>query len=462
MIAAVVARDGRATVHEATMPLRFRQAAFVLALLVLPSFQSSAHEVPRTLRVEMFVRPDGHVLHLLVRIPLSGLLGTGMPTEGLGYLSLADIGPSLERTARQIVEDFEVFEGDGPPGTPRIVTTRISLPFDPSFASYAQAAAHLTGPPLPLGTQVYWTQGNFDAWFDYPIRSDRSSFAVRSGLMALAPEVTTALQFVAPNRPVRSFEFLGDPGRVWLDPHWYQVVPVFGEAGFLEAIGRVDIWMFALCVLIPWRRMADVLPIAGMFAAASLTTAIVMTFGPDATGVWLPPLIDAVAAALLVYLAVENIATSGRTRRWPGTIAIGVIVGIASFLAMRPVAQFGVEYVLTSVVAFHLGITLALTAACAAVAATLGVLYRIFKAWRLRAVILSAIVAHYAWNELMRRGGLLSGLPWPLPTPQTLVTATSWMLVLVVAAGACWLLAGFRSHKGGHSGQPPLAGAEQV
>ena len=443
------------------MPLRIRWTAFVFALLVLPAFQSTAHEVPRTLRVEMFVRPDGRLLHLLVRIPLSGLLGTGMPTEGLGYLSLEEIGPSLERTARQIAGDLELFEGGGALGPPRMVTARISLPFDTSFTSYARAAAHLTGPPLPPGTQVYWTQGNFDVWFDYPIGSDRSSFAMRSGLTALAPEVTTALQFVSPDRPLRSFEFLGNPGRIWLDPRWYQVVPVFSEAGFLQAISRVDLWLFALCVLIPWRRMADVIPVAGLFAATSLTTSLVMTYGPDATGVWLPPLIDAIAAALLVYLAIENVATSRRTRRWPGALAIGIVFGIASYLAMRPVAQFGVDYALLSAVAFHLGITMALTAAFAVVAAMLLGVHRIFKAWRLRTVILSAIVAHYAWNELMRRGERLPGLPWPLPTPQNLVNSTSWLLVLVVAAGAWWLFAGLRSRTGGPSPQPPLAGAEQ-
>ena len=444
------------------MPPKFRRAvaAFVMGLLLLPSFRSSAHEVPRELKVEAFVKPNQNSLHLLIRVPLHGLLGTGLPKEGLGYLSLATIGPSLERTARQIADMIEVYEGSSRLAAPRIVATRISLPFDTAFASYDRAEALLVGPPLPADTQVYWMQGNFDAWFDYPIHSDHASFSVYPQLTTLAPEVTTSLRFVAPDQSVRSFDYLGDAGRVWLEPRWYQVVPRFSTSGLLSAVDKLDFWLLALCLLIPWRRARVVLLAIGSFAAGCVLTGIVVAYGPDSTGAWLAPLVDTVLAGLLVYLAIENIADGRRMRRWPIACAFGVLTGLGASVAMRQAGQFAGGHVLVSVLSFTLGITLGIVVVLAVVAPLLALLYRFFRAQRLRTIVLSALVAHFAWNALTLRAGGLSEVHWPLPTAQNMVIATSWMLIVIAAAGCLWILAGLRTMTTGNGANNPGAPVE--
>jgi hypothetical protein len=443
------------------MPPKVRRtvAAFVMGLLLLPSFQSSAHEVPRELKVEAFVKPQQNSLHLLIRIPLHGLLGTGLTKEGLGYLSLATIGPSLDRTARQIADLIEVYEGGRRLAAPRIVASRISLPFDQAFKSYDQAAALLAGPPLPVETQVYWMQGNFDAWFDYPIQSEHAGFSVHPQLTSLAPEVTTSLRFVAPEHSVRSFEYLGDAGRVWLEPRWYQAVPRFSASGFLSSVGTADHWLLALCLLIPWRRTRVVLLALGAFAVGCVLTGIVVTYGPDSTGTWLAPLVVTALAGLILYLAIENIANGRNMRRWPSTCAFGVLTGLSTSLVLRQLEQFAGDHVLVSVLSFTLGITFGAMAALAVVAALLALLYRYVKAQRLRTIVLSALVAHFAFNSLMLRASALSTVQWPLPTTQNMVTATSWMLVIVAAAGCVWILTGVFTHGTGHQASPQ-AGAE--
>ena len=48
--------------------------ALVAALLfVLIPAQPSAHEVPSDVRVQMFVKPEGQTLRLLVRVPLASI-----------------------------------------------------------------------------------------------------------------------------------------------------------------------------------------------------------------------------------------------------------------------------------------------------------------------------------------------------------------------------------------------------
>ena len=98
----------------------------------------SAHEVPSELTDDMFVKPVETKLQLLIRIPLSGLMGTGMPKEGIGFLALDRIQPSLQQTARQIAAALAISEDSNPLAAPRIVATRISLPFDSSFSSFHQ------------------------------------------------------------------------------------------------------------------------------------------------------------------------------------------------------------------------------------------------------------------------------------------------------------------------------------
>src|SRR5438874_13327949 len=114
--------------------LIWQVVAVVTVCLLFAASRPSAHEVPSELTVDMFVKPVQSKLQLIIRIPLSGLMGTGMPKEGIGYLALDRIGPSLEQTALQMADAADMHEGGSLLVTPRVVQTRISLPFGPSFA----------------------------------------------------------------------------------------------------------------------------------------------------------------------------------------------------------------------------------------------------------------------------------------------------------------------------------------
>src|SRR5690242_6191145 len=154
---------------------RFRIAAFVLALALLPICAALAHDIPNDVTVQAFVKPEGDKLHLLLRVPLNAMRDTEFPERGPGYLDLERVDSSLrEAAAVWIADPIEIYEDNVRLAKPEIVGARVSLPSDKSFASYEEALAHLKGPRLTNDTQVYWNQVMLDVLFEYPIHSDQS------------------------------------------------------------------------------------------------------------------------------------------------------------------------------------------------------------------------------------------------------------------------------------------------
>ena len=67
------------------------------AVLAFASCRSFAHEVPSELTVDAFLKPDHQILRLLIRVPLSGLMGIDM--ELVRVDSLKAIGEIPEKMA---------------------------------------------------------------------------------------------------------------------------------------------------------------------------------------------------------------------------------------------------------------------------------------------------------------------------------------------------------------------------
>jgi len=207
-------------------------ASLALFLAIAPS--AFAAGIPDDLTIVVFAKPDGPRLHVLVRVPLKALNGIDLPARGgNGELDLQRAAPVLDSAARWWIADaLEIYEGGMRLPPPQVVGTRVSLPSDNSFASYEGALAHVTGAQLPDNTQLVRDQAMLDALFDYPIHSDRASFAMHSELARLGVRVTTELRFLAPDAAPRTFEYQGDPGLFRIDPSWRQTIERFVPLGF--------------------------------------------------------------------------------------------------------------------------------------------------------------------------------------------------------------------------------------
>jgi len=107
--------------------MRFRPSAVLLALgliLALPS-RPEAHEIPASVTVLAFVKPDGHQLHLVVRVPLEAIRDVQFPLRGPGYLRLDSLDVLLrDATKLWIIDYVRLLEGDTPLKNPQIVAAR--------------------------------------------------------------------------------------------------------------------------------------------------------------------------------------------------------------------------------------------------------------------------------------------------------------------------------------------------
>ena len=429
------------------IPATARTIAFATAigllLFSLASELATAHDIPNDVVVQSFLRPSGSHLDLLVRVPLQALRDISFPERPPGYLDLARVDPILPDAATLWLSDFiELYEGDRRLPKPRVLETRISLPSDRSFTSLDEELAHLRGPKLPLDTNIVWNQAMLDVWFEYPIASDRSRFSIHPGLARLGLRVVSVLRFLPPGGAVRAFEFTGDPGLIRLDPRWYQAALQFVKLGFEHILDGTDHLLFLLCLVIPFRRMRALIPIVTAFTVAHSITLIASAYNLAPSALWFPPLVEALIAASIVYMALENIVgTASVNRRWMITFAFGLVHGFGFSFALRQTLQFAGTHMLTSLLSFNVGVELGQLLVLALLIPALDLLFRYVVAERMGTIILSAIVAHTAWHWMTDRWERLAQFrfEWPTITAAELASVLGWLTALVFLAGLAWL-----------------------
>jgi len=409
-----------------------------------------AHDIPNDVTVQAFLKPEGHRLRLLVRAPMKAMRDVEFPQKGPGYLDLARTGPPLADAATLWISDaIELYEGDARLTKPRVVATMVSLESDRAFATYEQAVAHVTGPGLPLATEVVWNQTMLDVLFEYPIQSERSKFTIHPALDRLGVRTVTALRFLVPEKGgayvVRAFEFDGDPGLVKLDPQWYQAAARFVREGFLHILDGTDHLLFLLCLVIPFRRFRGLIPVVTAFTVAHSITLLASAYnlGPDA--LWFPPLIETLIAASIVYMALENIVTTSSVRhRWMMAFGFGLVHGFGFSFALKQTLQFAGDHLLTSLLSFNIGVELGQLLVLAIMVPGLELLFRYGVAERMGTIVLSALVAHTAWHWMMDRWDRLRQFrfEWPEVNSTLLASILFWLMLLVIVAGLWWLGSG--------------------
>jgi hypothetical protein len=416
-------------------------------MLLLLTAQTVAHDIPVDATVQAFVKPSGDRLHLLVRVPLETMRDVDVPLGPNGFLDLSKLAPLMPDAAPLWISNFvRIYEDDEPlPRHPQVVATQISLPSDRSFASYDQALAHVTGPPLSNDVHAVWNQMMFDVMFDYPIHSDRSEFSIEPAVDGLAARVNTVLRFLPPSGVVRAYEFSGDPGLVRLDPSWYQAALSFIRMGFEHILDGTDHLLFLLCLVIPFRRFRGLIPVVTAFTVAHSITLIASAYGMAPDVGWFPPLIETLIALSILYMALENIVGGATVhRRWMMAFAFGLVHGFGFSFALRQSLQFAGAHMLASLLSFNVGVELGQLMVLLLMIPLLNALFRYIVAERMGTIVLSALVAHTAWHWMLDRGDAMRRFPfrWPTLTAAFIANGLRWMMVIVAVAGAAWLVEG--------------------
>ena len=403
----------------------------------------AAHEVPNEVTVLSFLKPEGQTLTLLVRAPLKSMRDIDVPVDANGFLDFSRVDAALDHAANLWIGDFvELYENDVRLKAPRVASTRVSLPSDRSFESYDQALAHLRGPRLGADTQIYWEQGMLDVEFVYPITSELSDFSIRPGLTRLGLRVNVVMRFLQPKGAERAFDVHGDTGIVRLDPRWHQAFLLFVEEGFFHILDGTDHLLFLLCLVIPFRKWRPLLVVVTSFTVAHSVTLLASAFGLAPDALWFPPLIETLIATSIVYMALENIVGARIGRRWVVTFGFGLVHGFGFSFVLSERLQFAGSHLLTSLLAFNVGVELGQLLVLAVAIPALTLLFTYVVAERMGTIVLSAIVAHTAWHWLVDRGGQLAKYNWPIMDAEAWLLALRWATAVVATAGILWSISG--------------------
>ncbi len=403
---------------------------------------AAAHTIPNDVTVQAFFRPDGSQLRLLVRVPLKAMRDVEFPQRGPGYLDLERIDSILpDAVTLWISGALDVYEDNVRLPRPSVVESRVSLLSDQSFATYDAALAHLRGPRLTNATSVVWDQVFLDTILEYPIHSDRARFSIHSELARLGLRTITVLRFLPPGGAIRAFEFTGDPGVVQLDPRWHQAALRFVELGFMHILDGTDHLLFLLCLVIPFRRFAALIPIVTAFTVAHSITLIASAYDLAPGALWFPPLIETLIACSIVYMALENIVGGATVhRRWMIAFGFGLVHGFGFSFALKETLQFAGSHLLTSLLGFNIGVELGQLLVLALLVPALDFVFRHMVTERMGTIILSALVAHTGWHWMMDRADRLRQFrfEWPIIDAALLASALRVLMVAVLLAGLAW------------------------
>jgi len=126
-------------------PRTWRVLAIVFVLTVALPSRPFAHEIPPSVMVLAYVKPEPGRLRLVVRVPLESIRDFELVLRGPGYLDLPSVNPELKNAGRLWIADYvEVFENDRPLERRQVTAARLSLPSDRSFTSYDTALGNLS------------------------------------------------------------------------------------------------------------------------------------------------------------------------------------------------------------------------------------------------------------------------------------------------------------------------------
>jgi hypothetical protein len=110
-----------------------------------------------------------------------------------------------------------------------------------------------------------------------------------------------------------------------------------------------------------------------------------------------------------------------------------------SFL-LRERLQFAGDHLVSSLLAFNVGVELGQLAVLIVFIPVLIVVFRYVVAERIGTILISALVAHTAWHWASERGTVLMGFRWPGLSLADAAALLRLLMVIVAAAALVWLL----------------------
>ena len=412
-------------------------------LLLTLSSITGAHEVPTEVVIQTLLKPQGNELQFLVRVPLDAMRDVTFPESGPGYLVISEADQTIRDAATiWIAQEVALYENDRLLDEWSIEAARLALPSDRSFDSFEDALRNVRSARLADNENLRRDQALLDVLISYPITSSSSDFAIAPEFARLGLQTTTVIRFHHVNGVERVYQFSGDPGLLQLDPRWHHAFFRFVSSGIDHILDGTDHLLFVICLLIPFRRLRPLVVIVTSFTIAHSITLIAAAFGMVPNFLWFPPLIETIIAASIVYMAFENIVGSQWEKRWMIAFGFGLVHGFGFSFALSEILQFAGGHLLTSLLAFNLGVEIGQLLIVLVAVPVVNFLFRNVVAERVGTILLSAILAHSGWHWMSDRASQLSEYSFQMPAFSLALMAsfTRWLMLLVGIGAILWVM----------------------
>ena len=419
---------------------QFLSTVLVLGAWLLAA-AASAHDIPGRATVLAYVQPQDQRVLVLVRVPMESLTELQFPTLGPGYLDLARADPVLADAARMYVLDALTLFDDGKPLTqPELLRARFAPIGDRSFTELPSALALVQSPRLPDTEEIYWKQGWLDTLIAYPLAQPAGKLELETRLRRLGDETRTVLHFAPPNGPERVFTYVGDRGRIDLEPGFWSASTRFVALGFSHILEGIDHLLFLFCLIVVARSIRTLVPVITAFTIAHTITLVSAALGLTPTALWFAPLIETLIALSILYMACENVLGIQGGRRWMLVFAFGLIHGFGFSFILADRMQFAGEHLLSALLAFNIGVELGQLAVLCLLVPLLRLLFRYLPSERVGVILLSAFAAHSAWHWFTERGEDLLQYDWQAPVLDAafLAAAMRWGMLLIASVAVGW------------------------
>lgn len=388
-------------------PRSLLSLALGVLLLAAPRALDS-HEIPERVAVRAWVVPRDATLTLFVRVPLEAMRDLDFPLRPDGALDLVRVRELLPEAARLWVAGGLALEADGDAvDAPRITGARLALPNDRAFESLETARASFDAPLLGDSISIVWQQALFDVRLEYALPRADAALTLTPALARLGVRTASVLNIALESGETRTLAYPGDPGRVALDPAWWQSAARFVNEGFRHILGGIDHLLFVLCLVLPVRRWRSLVTIVTAFTLAHSLTLGAAVLGVVPTALWFPPLVETMIAVSILWLTVENVLLpeSRLAGRWKLAFGFGLVHGFGFSFALAEVLQFAGGNLLTALASFNVGVEFGQLLVLALALPLLALLRRAVPVEREHLIVWvgSAFIAHTAWHWMANR-----------------------------------------------------------
>ena len=416
-------------------------AAACASLCLFATFVDAANRLtPEQVNLTAFAAIDPDAVTLLVRVPLAAVKDIEIPTtDAAGALDTAALQSMLPGAARYwIAPSFSLFENGAPMGAATVDATRLSIAADRSFDAFETARAHLDAPALTADERVFLETTWFDLQLRYPRQTPDSHISLAPVVAPLGVKVSSTLTALTPDGPL-TFSFEGDPGRLHLPPRPTDAGSQFLARGARLIVTGAEALLLIVCLVLPFRRVADLMPVLATFGAAFGVAAAAVVGGVIGPAIWLSPLVETLLSMVLLLTALANvIARVTPRRRALLALPAGAILGAFAALQFLATRQFAGTHPWMAAVAFAGGALATVAVAVALLVPLLRTLFSWTRAERLERIVVSALAADTAWMWLGDRWALLAKIPWNWPALDA-AALLKLAALLVLAGGAVWL-----------------------